>query len=291
MAPYTIVTKDQLVSMLGASRLTEKEAVEAVNALPELMSFVPEKAVILPIEPIDKDDLSNSYGVPAESEIADYSSLILYKTTETETYTETVPYKTVYEYSLDVYDGMTTVKNRGSLGKRTVTAQVSYVNGEETERTVLDYVTVTEPVDKVVIIGIKERPSTDPTGTFIRPITGRITCPWGWRTLFGKKDFHYGMDFGAAVGTTVYASDGGVVTHAGPNGNYGIYIKIKHGNTYQTAYAHLSSVLVEVGDKVFQGQPIAKSGNTGMSTGPHLHFEVIYNGVKKNPAKYIIDLK
>ena len=94
------------------------------------------------------------------------------------------------------------------------------------------------------------------------------------------------MDIGGTTGDPIKASDGGTVTYAGWNGGYGKFIKIKHDNGYETYYGHLSAINVSVGQKVAQGQTIGKLGNTGRSTGPHLHFEIRKNGVPCDPLKY-----
>jgi len=98
---------------------------------------------------------------------------------------------------------------------------------------------------------------------------------------------HYGLDYAASTGTSIYASDGGTVTTAGWHGNYGYYIKIDHGGGFTTLYAHCSKLLVKVGDKVYQGQRIGLVGNTGRSTGPHCHFEIFKYGKNVNPSNYV----
>ena len=114
-----------------------------------------------------------------------------------------------------------------------------------------------------------------------------ITSPYGQRGGSAKtKGFHAGLDFGAKLGTKVYAHDSGVVTIVGNGGGYGNYIEIDHGS-YRTRYAHLKQISVSRGQKVSGGTVIGLSGNTGNSTGPHLHFEVLVNGKKVNPAPYL----
>jgi len=128
--------------------------------------------------------------------------------------------------------------------------------------------------------GLKEvyAPSSK-SGTYIRPISGRISSPFGPRSL----GYHYGIDFAVPVGTPVVASASGTVVRTSCGSGYGTCLIIQHDDT-QTLYAHNSALLVSAGTQVKQGQMIAYSGNTGRSTGPHLHFEIIKsNGQKLNP--------
>jgi len=125
------------------------------------------------------------------------------------------------------------------------------------------------------------------TGSFIWPLEGggRITSPYGWRS--GR--FHAGTDIGAPWGTPVLASDGGTVVYSGWDGAYGRSVVIKHGR-YYSRYAHHSSNLVRVGERVAQGQVIGQVGISGRATGPHLHFEIRTGGIygpTLNPINYI----
>lgn len=120
--------------------------------------------------------------------------------------------------------------------------------------------------------------------TFQRPVSNSITSRFGAR--WGRT--HKGLDFGTPVGTSVHAAAAGTVTYAGWNsGGYGYLVIISHGNGVQTYYGHCSSIIAHVGDKVNAGDVIAKSGNTGRSTGPHLHFEIRINDVAYNPELYL----
>jgi len=123
------------------------------------------------------------------------------------------------------------------------------------------------------------------------PLSGYpITSKFGMRTLNGQTKQHNGMDFGAPTGTPIRAAAGGTVVTAVTNSNsgYGNYVVIQHDDgTLSTLYAHCSSVSVKVGQRVEQGDVIGKVGNTGNSTGPHLHFEVRKNGTPVNPDQYI----
>ena len=112
---------------------------------------------------------------------------------------------------------------------------------------------------------------------------------YGWRVdpFTGKMAFHEGLDFTAEVGTPIYAAAGGIVTSAEQTPDYGKIIKIDHGSGLETRYAHTSMMLVKAGDRVEKGQMIAQVGNTGRSTGPHLHFEVRLNGAPLDPRSYL----
>ena len=100
---------------------------------------------------------------------------------------------------------------------------------------------------------------------------------------------HEGLDVANDVGTPVYASADGTVEFAGRSGGYGIMVELNHGYSYRTVYGHLSKVLVRDGQNVKRGELIARSGNTGLSSGPHLHYEVRLNGVAQNPLDYFFD--
>ena len=118
------------------------------------------------------------------------------------------------------------------------------------------------------------------TGTFGWPVSGYITQRY--------SEAHPAADIGVVVGTPVRAADSGYVAIVGRSDyGYGLYVLIDHGNGFQTLYAHLSIIYVEVGQSVTKGQAIGLSGNTGKSTGPHLHFEIKLNGVRRNPFIYL----
>jgi murein DD-endopeptidase MepM/ murein hydrolase activator NlpD len=104
----------------------------------------------------------------------------------------------------------------------------------------------------------------------------------------GQWAMHEGIDFLADAGSNVVAAAGGVVQFAGFHPQYGFMIDIDHGNDLVTRYAHLSKLLVKEGDMVLRGRKMALSGNTGRSTGPHVHFEVRFRGSAQNPAKFLV---
>ena len=136
-------------------------------------------------------------------------------------------------------------------------------------------------------------PSTAPaptsSGQFQIPANGPITSAFGYRyhPILGRGKLHSGMDIGAPTGTPIYAAEAGTVITAGWNGGYGNCVIISHGNGFTTLYGHASELYVTPGQAVQRGQPVAAIGSTGLSTGPHLHFEVRFNGEPTDPAPYL----
>lgn len=169
-------------------------------------------------------------------------------------------------------------------GYRKVVAIVKHVNDNVTETEIIKEEVVVEAVAKIVERGTKIPP------TYIKPLSGgSITSYFGKRNvgLKGASTYHEAIDYGTPIGTKVWASCGGTVTRAGWGSGYGYVIYIKHADGKETRYAHLSKIYVNVGDYVSQGQTIALSGNSGRSTGPHLHFEMRINGTAVNPLNYL----
>jgi LysM repeat protein len=122
------------------------------------------------------------------------------------------------------------------------------------------------------------------SGYYTRPTSGPVTSNFGPR----NGSYHYGIDYGVSIGTSVYAAASGKVVKTSCGSGYGICLVIQHDNGTQTLYAHLSEMKVTNGKRVSKGDHIAESGNSGRSSGPHLHFEIISsNGQKLNPAKYV----
>jgi murein DD-endopeptidase MepM/ murein hydrolase activator NlpD len=118
---------------------------------------------------------------------------------------------------------------------------------------------------------------------------GWISSYYGMRNdpFSGKRTMHKGMDFAGKEGSEVVAVAAGVVTWSGKRSGYGKLVEINHGKGYITRYGHNKTVLVNVGDRVKQGQTISRMGSSGRSTGPHVHFEVLLNDKVVNPTKYI----
>tara|TARA_B100000686_G_C16795982_1_gene982380 strand:- start:2560 stop:3489 length:930 start_codon:yes stop_codon:yes gene_type:complete len=125
----------------------------------------------------------------------------------------------------------------------------------------------------------------------IWPTRGWVTSDFGYRKspFTGLRENHEGLDIAARLGSEVRTPADGIVILSGKESGYGNLVEIDHGYGYVTRYGHNSRHLVKAGDKVKRGQTIALVGNTGRSTGPHLHYEVIFNGVPRNPRNYILE--
>ena len=203
---------------------------------------------------------------------------------EEQVYTEDYEAEVQYVPNDDWYTTQQVTLQEPSAGRRKVAAVITYKNGQEQGREILKEEIYAEAVPKIVERGTKIPP------TYIKPISGgRVSSNFGSRSAptKGASTNHKGVDWSVPIGTTVVASNAGTVVQAGWVSGYGYAVYINHADGRQTRYGHLSKVLVKVGQTVAQGEKIALSGNTGRSTGPHLHFEIRINGTAVNPLKYL----
>ncbi len=209
--------------------------------------------------------------------------LLTVATVEKVRYEEKITREIVMEDTSALYKGDKKIKVAGKDGAREVFAEVVCQNGVEVERKILEEKIISQPEKQIVLQGTKAKPLTVASGSFGNPARGALTSRFGWR--WGRK--HEGIDVAAKIGTPIYASDGGKVSFSGTQSGYGKVVIIDHGNGLQTVYGHNNKNLVAKGDKVFKGQKIAEVGNTGRSTGPHVHFEIRKNGKPVNPLSYV----
>lgn len=189
-----------------------------------------------------------------------------------------------YIYNDNWYTTQQVTRQEPSAGRRKIVAITTYENNTEIDREIIKEVVYADAVPKIVEKGTKIPP------TYIKPIAGgRLSSKFGNRKapIAGASTYHSGVDWAVATGTSVKASNGGTVVTAGWVSGYGYAVYINHSDGRQTRYGHLSKVLVKVGQTVSQGQQIALSGNTGRSTGPHLHFEMRIGGKAVDPLKYL----
>ncbi|MBR5295850.1 MAG: peptidoglycan DD-metalloendopeptidase family protein, partial [Clostridia bacterium] len=218
-------------------------------------------------------------------------------TYQIQSYETDIPYETVYTESRDHYTSMADVTTRGADGKAIVEAKIYYVNGKEARREIVRETVTKAPVNRVISIGSKVLPEDlglFGAGNYIVPRVGLVTYYYEIR----GGAMHYGWDIPADEGENVYAAASGkVVVAIGPDGakisngkkaeyfvEYGYCVVIEHENGYSTLYAHCSAINVTLGQEVKQGEKIGEIGNTGKSSGNHVHFEVMKDGKRVNPA-------
>ncbi|WP_422124666.1 peptidoglycan DD-metalloendopeptidase family protein [Planococcus sp. X10-3] len=196
---------------------------------------------------------------------------------------EGVKFETVEKEDNELFIGKSEVEQKGKDGEKQVLYSITESDGEQLEREVIEENVIVEPIEKVVLNGVKELPSVG-TGEFSWPAQGGyISSKKGPR--WGRQ--HQGIDIAQPDDFGILASDHGVVKTAGKHSTFGNHVIIDHNNGFETIYAHLNSIDVKVGDKVTQGTQVGVMGTTGRSTGIHLHFEIHENGVNKDPLNYI----
>lgn len=197
---------------------------------------------------------------------------------------EKTPFETEYTYVSYMFNDEEVVDRKGQYGVSKIESLVTEQNGIQIAKEVLTEEVISKPVSKIVTTGTQDPPPKKGTGYFINPLPGSYVS-----SRFGSRSggFHLGQDMAKSSGSSIKAADGGTVTYAGWSGSYGYMVDIDHGGGYTTRYAHCSDLYVSVGEKVYQGKVIAAVGSTGVSSGPHLHFEVRKYGSVVNPASYI----
>lgn len=144
---------------------------------------------------------------------------------------------------------------------------------------------------ETLLKGLEDRRNLLVSTPAIRPTTGWITSRFGYRKspFTGQQEFHNGLDIANREGTAIIATANGIVTYCGFKGLLGKTVIIDHGHGMISRYAHLSKIIIKPGEKVKRGDTIAELGNSGRSTGHHLHYDVRLNGISVNPAKYILN--
>ena len=233
----------------------------------------------------------------AELTLMRYSTMLTYKEVKSEVTGRTIPYEKTEIMSGALYSGSTRVLSPGKNGYAQVTSLVTYIGGIKVSSSEVMSLTVTEAVPERIQVGTKplDEAYTNSNGNamFIWPIVGAygINSDYGyrWGKLHAGIDLGMGNAAGTSLGKPVVAVAPGVVTVAAVHSSYGYYVIIDHGGGMQTLYAHCyeNSLMVVPGQTVVAGQPIAKVGSTGYSTGPHLHFEVRINGNRVDPKPYL----
>ena len=197
-----------------------------------------------------------------------------------------VPFTTKRVYTNSEYVGYSKVTTAGVNGVTKETTVTESINGELCGEAQVSKEVLVEPVQQVVTYGTAKKASSRSnkvSSGFIFPINARYKVS----SYYGDGRGHKGVDICADKGVAIFAVAGGTVTYSGYDSDFGYNVIIDHGNGIKTRYAHASALCVKKGATVAQGDMIATVGSTGYSTGNHLHFEVIVNGVRVNPAPYI----
>lgn len=240
---------------------------------------------------VDKIEIKNGYYL--KNDLADEISIkqavdgLQVKTTSKIIKDTTVKYNTRTVWSSKYSAGYSKITTVGKNGITREVQLIESVNGEQTVNAILEKQVISAPVTEVVTVGTAASKSSNAAASaagFICPLPKgqfKVAAYWG----DGRN--HKAIDLSADRGVAIYAAAAGTVESAGYKGDYGYNVVINHGNGIKTRYAHASALCVKAGDTVTQGQMIAAVGSTGYSTGNHLHFEVIVNGTRVNPAPYI----
>lgn len=199
-------------------------------------------------------------------------------------YEENYDADVIYIDNDEWYTNHSEIRQEPVAGFRKVVADIIYRNDDVESKNIVYEDIVADAIPKIIERGTQAPP------TFLKPISGgRLSSKFGKRKAptKGASTYHKGVDWATPVGTSVVASSGGTVIRAGWGSGYGYCVYIEHPDGKVTRYGHLSKVLVKNGQDVRQGEKIALSGNTGVSSGPHLHFEILVNGVQVNPLNYL----
>ncbi len=218
---------------------------------------------------------------------------ILFETFSYRKVEHTIKAETIIVEDPTIHQGTKIVEEEGQDGKTVDTYRQTIFENKILDEELIDTQIITEVKDRKVIIGTKKIVSSATSNALVFPLNTKnfvYTSEFGGRTdpITGEYSFHSGIDIACSIGTSVVsAGDGEVVASTDNGGNAGITITVLHTNGLTTQYMHLSKRMVKVGDKVYAGQEIALSGNSGRSTGPHLHFSVYdKNGNLVNPRSY-----
>ncbi len=278
---YTVKDGDTIYGIAIANGLTEKQ--------------------LIALNPNIGDNIYTGDQLVISNEV----NYVRVKVMKTETRTVDVAYDVEKTNDASLFKGTSKVTRKGVKGEDTVTELVTYIDGQRVSSQEISRVRTKEPVTEKVKVGTRSTRVNSSSGGYNISVSARgfvwpapactyISSPYGWRILYGRSDFHTGIDLtlpgGGSTGAVIVASlDGTVESIQRTNTGYGNSLVINHGGGVKTRYAHClaGSISVSVGQRVTAGQAIARVGRTGNATGPHLHFEIIINGSTVNPLPYI----
>lgn len=196
---------------------------------------------------------------------------------------EDLPYPVIEREDRNLDYGEIKTVQPGIPGKMEVTYRIVEKNGKIQYKYEVKRVIKQRPRPEIIAAGSEMLLASRSGRGIYRPVKGRISSGYGMR----QGRMHYGIDIAAGFGSPVVAMAAGTVQFAGYRGSYGLAVDVDHGNGTISRYAHLSGVVVSPGEKVGGGQLIGQVGSTGNATGPHLHFEVLVDGVPEDPEEYL----
>ncbi|MGB3261642.1 peptidoglycan DD-metalloendopeptidase family protein [Paenisporosarcina sp.] len=281
--PEKILTVDEAVEYLQKGALEEKTYTVQSG---DVFSKIAEKHDLTTAElsKLNKGMNENSsLQIGEKLKVTALKPLVNIEVVREKKVTEAVQFENQVRESKDMLKGDSKVIQEGSNGAKELTYVIREQNGTRVGKSIKNEAVVKDVKNNIVLKGIKVIPSRG-SGKFAWPAEGGyISSEMGQR--WGRM--HRGIDIARPSGFAIKAADNGVVKFAGADGSFGNKVVIDHKNGYETIYAHLASINVNVGQTVPVGAKIGVMGSTGRSTGTHLHFEVEHNGVNVNPLKFL----
>ena len=224
-------------------------------------------------QPLTAQALSQALTQPTGDDAAG-PPLLKVRTVEEISYIQSIPAPTEEQPDPSRLEGERETIQEGKPGSELIRESVVRQCGTEQSREILVQDMLEEPAPAIISVGTAPLGPDTIQGRLHWPCQGTITSPFGPREIFGAEDFHRGLDIAVPQGTAITAAEDGVVCWSGPKNSYGNLVQVDHRNGFVTYYGHCEEILVREGQTVRRGEPIAKVGSTGRSTGPHCHFEV-----------------
>ncbi len=288
------VKEGYILKVDGEDALYLADSVEADKALEQRLNAYNFEDKICDSEFASKVELVSAYlgdvALSDTDEMTSFIGILDVITVVTDIESRKIPFDTIVKKTDSKNAGYSLITTKGIEGIKELSRKTTYLNGQKVVEDILSEEVIKDPVNEVVLVGTAsaQKGSANKylsSGTLVYPTEKKdrvkITSYWG----DGRN--HKAIDIAGPVGTKIFASLSGTVVESRYAGDYGYYVLIDHGNGVKTRYAHCSTLYAKVGDTVTAGQTIALMGNTGYSTGPHLHFEVILNGTRVDPAPYL----
>lgn len=284
-----VLTTAGVIVVDGVEKVVVGNKVIAEHILQGMLQEIPDKEKYIDVGFVNDIAIKEREARLEEvSKVADAIRLlkteghIIIRTKEKAVLEEDIPFEEVVYTDAKLAPGERKLVSRGYPGKKEVEAVVTKYNGIEVCRDIIKEKIITKPVNSKIAAGTATSKAEKTQSAFSNPARGSISSRFGMRD--GR--LHQGIDIAANFGDNIYSAEKGTVTFAEWYAGYGRLITIQHEGGLATYYGHCSKILVKKGQKVSKGQKIGLVGDSGMSNGPHLHFEVRKNGVPQNPENY-----